>query len=92
MQNTVRFRQCIAVVFLLSGLMTVIGLHLRGPIVDQTAQPELFVTSALSEVHVLAWSILLSNLVWQLFMWLGLYKLFADTAWSQINFPNIMFM
>jgi hypothetical protein len=71
-----------------SGLMTVAGLALRGPNpvdghgLDVTA----FVEVSLAPTHALTWAILLSNLTLQIFAWLALWAFLRDTREERLAF------
>ena len=64
-----------------SGVLTAIGLYLRGPnMVDITTDTQRIIEVASSSQHILAQVFLLPNLVIQLFGFWGLYAFLADTA------------
>ena len=75
---------------LLPGVLSVIGLQLRGPIVDPEKFPDLFATVSLSTTHYAAWSLLLPSLVIQCFGWLALYHWLRDTAQERLAFWGTM--
>jgi len=86
-----RFRIRLGLACLLAtGVLTVIGLHLRGPIVDPAKYPELFVAVSLSPTHHLAWSLLLPSLVVQCFGWLALYAWLRETREERLAFWGTM--
>ncbi len=78
------------VCLLVSGVFTVVGLNLRGPIVDPARLPELFVQVSTSGTHYLAWSFLLPSLVIQCFGWLALYHWLRDTPQERLAFWGTM--
>lgn len=63
-----------------SGILTLVGLLLRGPIIDHSIQPRAFAMAAASSQHVWAWSLLLPSLVIQLYGFLGLHAFLAETS------------
>ena len=69
-----------------SGLLTTIGLYMRGPVIDQAADPAGYVQSALDPMHQASWALLLPNLVLQIFCWFALYGLFAGTRYDRLAF------
>jgi hypothetical protein len=71
---------------LASGVFTVVGLALRGPIVDPAKFPAEFVTVSTSGTHYLAWSFLLPSLVIQCFGWLALYHWLRGTREERLAF------
>jgi len=75
---------------LISGVFTVVGLHLRGPIVDPAKLPDLFVQVSLSGTHYTAWAFLLPSLVVQCFGWLALYHWLRDTPQERLAFWGTM--
>lgn len=68
-----------ALCFLASGILSLVGLLLRGPIIDQAVNPEAFSQAAVSSRHVMAWSLLLPSLVVQLFGFMGVYAFLAGS-------------
>lgn len=64
---------------LASGVLSAIGLPLRGPIVLPGEDPARWAEVALLPTHDLAWAILLPSLVIQLFGFLALYAFVKDT-------------
>ena len=69
-----------------SAVFTVIGLTLRGPIVDPARFPAEFVAVSTSGTHYLAWTFLLPSLVIQCFGWLALYHWLRDTREERLAF------
>ena len=69
-----------------SGILSVIGLTLRGPIIDPTVAPEAFSQSAVAASFGLAWCFLLPSLCIQCFGWLALYAALKDTAHDSLAF------
>lgn len=75
----VRTRTRLGIIFLFaSGVLSVVGLQLRGPIIDQKTDPERFVAGALSPRHDAAWALLLTSLVLQPFGWFALWLHLRD--------------
>lgn len=68
-----------ALCFLASGILSMVGLIVRGPIIDQAVNPEAFSQAAVSSRHVLAWSMLLPSLVIQMFGFMGVFAFMART-------------
>jgi hypothetical protein len=75
---------------LASGVLTVVGLTLRGPIVDPARFPAEFVAVSTSGTHYLAWSLLLPSLVIQCFGWLALYHWLRDSREERLAFWGTM--
>lgn len=73
-----------ALCLLASGVLTVVGLLLRGPILDPLTHPEAFVRAAISTRHILAWTLLLPSLVIQIYGFLGLYAFMAHTRQDRL--------
>lgn len=71
---------------LTAGVCTVIGLGLRGPIIDPAKFPAEFVAVTTSGTHYLAWSFLLPSLVIQCFGWLALYHWLRGTREEPLAF------
>jgi hypothetical protein len=71
---------------LTSAVFTVVGLTLRGPIIDPARFPAEFVAVSTSGTHYLAWSFLLPSLVIQCFGWLALYRWLRDTREERLFF------
>ena len=72
--------------FLASGVLSAIGLPLRGPVVLPTEDPQLWAQTALIGTHDLAWAILLPNLTIQLFGFMALYAFVRDTREERLAF------
>jgi hypothetical protein len=62
-----------AIMLLVSAILTVIGLLLRGPVIDVTVDPNAYALGAVSSRHIPAWSLLLPNLVLQLGAFMALF-------------------
>lgn len=60
---------------ILSGLLTVAGLWLRGPnpVDGHSIDEALFISTSLASTHTLTWALLLSNLTLQIFAWAALW-------------------
>ncbi|MBA3582288.1 MAG: hypothetical protein H0W44_07535 [Gammaproteobacteria bacterium] len=71
---------------LASGILTVIGLYLRGPIIDQVTHTDAYVAGALASTHVYAWSLLIPSLVIQCFGWIALWAYVKDTPQEGLAF------
>ena len=71
---------------LASGILSVVGLRLRGPIVDQARRPDEYVENALSPTHDLAWAMLLPSLIVQMFGWLALWEYLRGTPEERLAF------
>lgn len=71
---------------LASGILSVAGLHFRGPIVDQKSDPEAYVDNALLPTQPLAWAFLLPSLVLQPFGWLALWAFVRNTRHERAGF------
>ncbi len=69
-----------------SGVLSVIGLTLRGPIIDQAIAPAAFSQSAVAASFGVAWCFLLPSLCIQCFGWLALYAALKDTAHDSLAF------
>lgn len=86
-RDALRIRLGIALL-VLSGVMTVTGLALRGPNpvdghgLDVTA----FVEVSLASTHALTWAILLSNLTLQIFAWMALWAFVRGTREEPLAF------
>lgn len=74
------------VCLLLSGALTVIGLYLRGPIIDPAIDMEAFSRSAVSPKFAAAWWLLLPSLCIQCYGWAALYVAFKDTPHGRLAF------
>jgi hypothetical protein len=77
---------CLAI----SAVFTVVGLTLRGPIIDPARFPAEFVAVSTSGTHYAAWSFLLPSLVIQCFGWLALYRWLKDTPQERLAFWGTM--
>ena len=87
LSRRVRSRTRLGILCLLaSGILSVVGLQLRGPIVDQKTDPESFVDSALSRKQPWAWALLLTSLVVQPFGWLALWAFVRNTRDERSGF------
>lgn len=75
---------------LASGVLSAIGLPLRGPIVLPQDAPDLWAQVALLDTHRLAWAILLPSLVIQCFGFLALYACVKDSSQDGIAFWGVM--
>jgi hypothetical protein len=75
-----------ALALLASGVLSAVGLYLRGPIIDQATRPEAFSQAAVSPFHMAAWSLLLPSLVIQCFGFLALYAVVAHTPLDRLGF------
>jgi len=62
-----------ALCLLASGVLSAVGLALRGPIINQAVDPQAFSTAAVSARHAAAWSLLLPSLCIQLFGFMALW-------------------
>ncbi len=69
-----------AVALFASGVLTAVGLYFRGPILDIATETEAFMRAASSPSHFLAQTILLPNLVIQLYGFWALYAFLAHTS------------
>ncbi len=69
-----------------SGVLSVIGLTLRGPIIDQATMPEAFALGAASKSFAIAWYFLLPSLCVQCFGWLAMYVVLKDTRYDALAF------
>lgn len=76
--------------FLASGVISAIGLPLRGPIVLPGEDPVRWAEVALLPTHDLAWAILLPSLVIQLFGFIALYAYVKDTRDDNLAFWGVM--
>jgi hypothetical protein len=79
-----------ALALLASGVLTVIGLYMRGPIVNQAVDPLRFSQLATAATHVPAWSLLLPSLVIQMYGFYGLYLILAGTRMERISFAGLL--
>lgn len=75
---------------LASGVFTVAGLLLRGPILDPSTQSGLFAGAAASSRHIWAWSFLLPSLVIQLYGFLGLYGFLAGSSRNRLAWTGFV--
>ena len=82
-----RIRAGIALL-VLSGVMTVVGLALRGPnpVEGHALDAEAFVRVSLAPTHELTWAILLLNLVLQTFAWMALWGFLRGTREEPLAF------
>ena len=82
MQIRNRFRiRAGALALFVSGVLTAVGLYLRGPnMVDITADTQRIIDMASSSQHILAQIFLMPNLVIQIFGFWGLYAFLANTS------------
>lgn len=71
---------------LISGVISAVGLPLRGPIVLPTEDPVRWAEVALLPTHDLAWAILLPSLVIQIFGFFALYAYVKDTREDGLAF------
>jgi hypothetical protein len=71
-----------------SGVMTVIGLWLRGPnpVDGHSIDAPLFIETSLAPTHVLTWALLLSNLTLQIFAWLALWGFLRPSKQERAGF------
>ncbi|MCL4791040.1 MAG: hypothetical protein KJ040_03210 [Gammaproteobacteria bacterium] len=76
--------------FLASGIISAVGLPLRGPIVLPGENPELWAEVAQLSTHDLAWAILLPSLVIQMFGFIALYAFVKDTREDGLAFWGAM--
>lgn len=76
----------------LSGVMTLIGLWLRGPnpVQGHAFDAELFVRLSLAPTHDLTWALLLANLSVQIFGWLALLAFLRGTPSEPVAFWGTM--
>ncbi len=87
LSRRVRSRTRLGILWLLaSGVLSVVGLQLRGPIVDQKVDPEGFVDGALSSRQPWAWALLLTSLVVQPFGWFALWGFVRETREERAGF------
>ncbi len=80
------------ILFVLGGPLSIIGLHMRGPVVVAN-DPALFDTWAMvnsTAVHELAWVLLLPNLVIQIFAWIALWAFMRGTRYEGLAFWGSM--
>jgi hypothetical protein len=72
----------------LSGVMTVVGLALRGPnpVDGHGLDVAAFVEVSLAPTHALTWAILLSNLTLQIFAWMALWAFVRGTREEPLAF------
>jgi len=75
---------------LASGVLSVVGLRFRGPIVDQRSDPEAYVDNALLPTQPIAWSLLLPSLVLQPFGWLALWAFVRNTRHERAGFLGMV--
>jgi hypothetical protein len=78
-----------ALCFLASGILSMVGLILRGPIIDQAVQPEAFSQAAVSSRHVMAWSLLLPSLVVQMFGFMGVFAFLSRSKGDRWAFHGM---
>lgn len=78
--------------FVASGLMTIVGLWLRGPnpVHGHSLDIAAFVRVSLSPNYNLTWAILLTNLVVQFFAWLALWGYLRGTPQEKIAFRALV--
>lgn len=62
-----------AVGLVVSAILTLVGLVLRGPIIDVNMNATAYALGAVSSRHVRAWTLLLPNLVIQLYVFMALF-------------------
>ena len=73
--------RCGAAALFASGLLTAVGLYLRGPnLVDITTDTQRIIEVASSSQHILAQAFLMPNLIIQIFGFWGLYAFLANTS------------
>lgn len=74
--------------FVFSGLMTVIGLWLRGPnpVDGHSLDASAFVQVSLLPTHNLTWALLLTNLTLQIYAWLALWAFLRQTREEGLAF------
>ncbi|MFN3591036.1 MAG: hypothetical protein ACK4TG_02480 [Thermaurantiacus sp.] len=76
------------IALVLSGVMTVVGLWLRGPnpVDGHSIDAALFIETSLAPLHVLTWALLLSNLTVQIFAWVALWGFLRPSAQERAGF------
>jgi hypothetical protein len=76
------------VAFLLSGLLTIIGLWLRGPnpVDGHSLDAAAFVRVSLQPTHNLTWALLLTNLTLQIYAWIALWAFLRDSREEGLAF------
>lgn len=76
------------VCLILSGLMTLVGLTLRGPnpVDGHAFDAQAFVRASLSPDYNLTWALLLTNLTLQIFAWLALWGFVRGSRWERLGF------
>ena len=86
-RDILRIRLGIALL-VVSGVMTVAGLALRGPnpVDGHGLDVAAFVAVSLAPTHALTWAILLSNLTVQIFAWMALWAFLRDTPEEPLAF------
>jgi len=76
------------VALVLSGLMTLAGLWLRGPnpVDGHSIDRALFLETSLASTHSLTWALLLANLPLQIFAWLALWAFLRPSGQERLGF------
>jgi len=74
--------------FVASGVMTLVGLLLRGPnpVDGHSFDAAAFVAASLSPHYTLTWALLLANLTVQIFAWLALWGFVRGSRWERLGF------
>jgi len=78
------------VAFILTGVVTVIGLLLRGPNTPASGDPQAWAEAAAGGTHALGWLVLLPGPVLQLFAFLALWAVFIGTKQERMAFTGAM--
>jgi hypothetical protein len=76
------------VAFVLSGVMTIIGLWLRGPnpVDGHSLDATAFVRVSLLPTHDLTWALLLTNLTLQIYAWIATWAFLRDSREEGLAF------
>lgn len=70
--------------WVICGLLTTVGLYLRGPIINQQAHTEAYMQGALGATHEAAWLLLIPNLTFQVFAWMAIWLAVANTRLEKL--------
>ncbi len=69
-----------------SGVISVVGLWMRGPVVNQLIDPDGWAALNATAGFANSWWILLPNLVFQMFAWVALWAFMRDTPQERLAF------
>lgn len=72
--------------FALAGPLSVIGLYMRGPIIDQRFAPDAWAAGSATDSFALSWVFLLPNLIMQILGWIALWGAMRQSRFEGLAF------